>query len=81
MQTHTGIIVMLARKSGYGFIRLDDDQASETLGDMKDNREVFFTAVGLIDPPDFQDLREGAPVEFFLVESKRGLRAIGVVVQ
>lgn len=71
MQTCTGIIVRIIRKKKYGFIRPD---GSET--------ELFFHLAGLIEPRDFDSLREGQPVSYFIVDGKdgRGQRAIGVVV-
>jgi len=72
METKRGIIVGLIKKDGYGYIQPDGEQ-----------EKVFFHASGVCNPPNFEDLREGMPVNYFLVEyEKKGekrRKAIGVV--
>ncbi len=68
METKTGTIVSIHNDRNYGFIRGDD------------GLYYFFHRVGVVSP-NFDELREGHPVEFLAVEGKKGKsRAIGVVV-
>lgn len=69
METRTGIIIRIIARKHYGFIKPDDGE-----------KELFFHQRGLINPVNFDDLREGAPVAFLVVDDKKGPRAIGVVV-
>lgn len=67
METQKGIITSIVSKKGYGFITQDNGE------------RIFFHAIGVCDP-QYEDLREGQPVEFMLKESPKGKLAIGVVV-
>lgn len=71
METKRGIIIGLIKKDGYGYIQPDGEQ-----------EKVFFHASGVCSGK-FEDLREGMPVNYFLVEyEKKGekrRKAIGVV--
>ena len=66
-----GIVKTIYHDKGFGFIRQDD------------GTDIFFHASGVCNPPKFEDLREGMPVNYFLVEyEKKGekrRKAIGVV--
>jgi cold shock CspA family protein len=69
LETKTGTIITICGTQGYGFIWDDDGRA------------YFFHRIGLISPPNFDDLREGQQVEFIPVKSGKGKpKAIGVVV-
>lgn len=68
LETGRGVIVLLASKRGYGFIKPDEGES-----------DIYFHALGCISP-SYQKLREGMEVEFAILEDeKRGRRAIGVV--
>jgi len=69
METKRGIVIRLATKKGFGFIRQDD------------GTDIFFHAMGCVSP-DFKHLREGVEVEYMAVfePEKKRPRAIGVVV-
>jgi len=72
METYRGTIIYIARKRGFGFIRLDDSEET-----------VFFHAGGCVCPASFDDYREGHVVEFLLTNDRRGRgkRAIGLVIR
>lgn len=54
----------------YGFIRPDDGTP-----------DIFFHQVGVVNPLNFDDLREGYRVTYLQTEDKKGrARAIGIVV-
>lgn len=71
METKQGIITGIIKKSGYGYIQPDESQ-----------EKVFFHASGVCSP-NFSDLREGMPVNYFLVDyvskGEKREKAIGVV--
>lgn len=66
LETKRGIIEKVVFKKRFGFIRQEDGS------------RLFFHVTGLI-KPEFEDLREGMPVEYFVVESFNKQRAIGLV--
>lgn len=71
METKQGIITGLIKKGGYGYIQPDNSQD-----------KIFFHATGVCSP-NFNDLREGMPVNYFLIEyetkGEKRNKAIGVV--
>ncbi|NLZ80395.1 MAG: cold shock domain-containing protein [Clostridiales bacterium] len=67
MKTKKGIIVTIQALRGFGFIRGEDEQ------------KIFFHASGVINP-EFEELKEGNRVEYLEEDSKKGKRAIGIVV-
>jgi cold shock CspA family protein len=68
METRKGMVIRIATKKGFGFIRQGD------------GTDIFFHAVGCVEP-HFNDLREGMEVEYIVVTDKitKRARAIGVV--
>lgn len=66
MKQRKGIIIKTFRKRGFGYIQDED------------GKEIYFHAAGTV-RPKFEKLREGNAVKFYLAESSRGVRAIGVV--
>lgn len=66
MKQRTGIIIKTFRSRGFGYI-LDEE-----------GKEIYFHAAGTV-KPKFEKLREGNAVKYYLAESSRGVRAIGVV--
>lgn len=67
-----GYIIKLAKRRGYGFIRQDDGS------------NIFFHVTGVIRPA-FEELREGAKVEYMVTSGihsrhKGNTKAIGVMV-
>ena len=66
METLTGIIVAIHCDRNYGFIDGDDGE------------RYFFHRMGVVNST-FEELREGMPVSFLATDSKKGIRAIGVV--
>jgi len=75
MESKSGTIRKIIFKRRYGFIRPDNGAADGT-------NDLFFHMNGVITPA-FEELREGHPVEFYIVSDgdKQGRpRAIGIVV-
>lgn len=72
METYEGVIVSIVKSRGFSFIRPSGDS----------KKDIFFSAAACVHPSDFEELREGLPVEFFLIDDLygRGKRAIGIVV-
>lgn len=68
METKTGTITTIHVKKTYGFIKQNDG-----------GKDMFFHKMGVISP-EFEQLREGMNVEYMVVESRKGERAIGLVV-
>lgn len=65
MREGTGIITSLLGQRKFGYIRRED------------GTQIFFHAKGVVNP-DFEGLREGNRVKFFIVDSPKGDKAIGV---
>lgn len=68
MGTKTGIIVMLKKNKGYGFIKPEDSEIN-----------IFFHASGVLSPK-FEELKNSERVEYLDVETPKGKKAIDVVV-
>ena len=68
IETKTGIIVMLKKSKGYGFIRPEDGV-----------QNIFFHASGVLSPK-FEELKNGERVEYLEAETPKGKKAIDVVV-
>lgn len=68
MESYKGVITHLYLTKKIGFI-FNEEQ----------NETVFFHAVGVCDPKEFNNLREGQPVEYMKVPTKKGPKAIGIV--
>ena len=66
METNQGIIKRIMSIKKYGFILKEDGS------------DIFFHEQGLISP-SFDELKEGMSVEFLIVDSPQGDRAVGVV--
>lgn len=66
LETKIGIVTFVNQKRGYGFIR------------QADGTQVFFHITGVCDM-QFTDLREGIEVEYFVEDTPKGPKAIGVV--
>ena len=66
METKSGIIKAIISKGRYGFILQEDGS------------DIFFHKAGVL-KPEFEELREGMSVEFFVAINPKGTRAIGVV--
>ena len=61
-----GIVKIIRHDRGFGFIRQND------------GTDIFFHASGVCNPPKLEDLKEGYEVEYIIVESPKGKKAIGV---
>lgn len=66
LETKSGIITAILFKGQFGFIRQEDGS------------DIFFHRAGVL-KPEFNELREGMPVDYLATTSPKGSRAIGVV--
>lgn len=66
-ETRIGRIIKLRSDNGYGFINNNSGASN-----------IFFHAKSVIEPK-FSELIEGMEVEYLLVETAKGLKAIGIV--
>lgn len=65
----TGTVIKKFAKSGYGFIKDDDDE---------NYKDLFYHASEVVDPI-FDDLKIGTTVNYLIKAGPRGTKAISIV--
>lgn len=65
LEKYKGIVVSIQVKRRFGFILQED------------GTQMFFHATGVCNP-EFSDLREGYEVEYMVIDTPKGQKAIGV---